>query len=250
MFRPLYENIHTVCWIFSSLLFLCVLIYFLVGAIIKRYGISFKLLLIGEEYMFALLSSVVIFLTLSFPIALATWFIVFFLMSYIFRDNQRIISYFAHCELNKNMLNRRQLRLYSQSNSNLSSTRITLWIKDFYCLRRRTLYNLNSDIHTNHSKHKCKILPFSLFASGTIGISVSLLTYGCLVENSSLFLMNVLENYAILSCVLVVLYMLLYFALVGNIYHYMYGHKRLFKIMFGVFSIIMYVGVTVISMNT
>ena len=62
--------------------------------------------------------------------------------------------------------------------------------------------------------------------------------------------MLLLENYAILSCVLFALYVLLYFAVVGNIFHYMYERKRLFKILFSVFSVIMYVGVTAISMNS
>lgn len=249
MFRALYENVYIVCWIFGSLLLLCVLVYFLVGKITKKYGISLKLLLIGEQYIVALISSVVIFLTFSFPVAIAIWFLIYFLMNFIFRNNRRIISCIVYCEQNKAVLNRQQLSLFLQLNPCVLSTYITLWIKDFRRLRRKVLYKLDSDIHINHLKYKCKILPFSFFASGIIGISVALLTYGNLVENSDAFLILLLENYTILSCALFALYVLLYFSLVGNVFHYMYGHKRLFKILFAIFSMIMYVGVTAVSMN-
>ena len=61
--------------------------------------------------------------------------------------------------------------------------------------------------------------------------------------------MLLLENYVILSSVLFILYIILYFSLICNIFHYMYSQKKLFNILYGVFSLIMYVGVTAISMN-
>lgn len=249
MFRALCENTYIVCWILASLLFLYVSVYFLVGAIIRKCGISLKLLLIGEEYIFALVSSVIIFLTFSFPIALVIWLTVCLLANYLFKNNRRIVCYIVHLEQNKNALTNRELKLLSQLNPYLTSVRMVLWIKDFQRLRKESLYKIDCNDHTNHFRNKCKKYLFSFLATGAIGIMASLLIYGHLVENSSSFLMLLLENYAILSCVLLTLYALLYFSLVGNIFHYMYNHKRLFQIMFGVFSLIMYVVVTVISIN-
>ena len=249
MLRPLYENVYIVTWIFVSLLLLCVSGYFLVGKITKKYGISLKLLLIGEEYIVALISSIVIFLVLSFPIALIVWLIVIFLINYFFKNNRRLVSYIIYCEQNKKALTSRQLRLLSQLNPCLKSTSIILWIKVFQHLRRGALCKIDRGVHINHIKYKCRAFPFSIFTTGVIGISLSLLTYGRIDENSSSFLMLLLQNYAILSGILFVLYTLLYFSLVGNIFHYMYGHKRLFKFIFAVFSVLMYVAVTAISMN-
>lgn len=227
----------------------CVLGYFLCGIITKRRGISLKLLLIGEEYIFASISSIVIFLTLSFPVALLAWLIIYFLMNFIFRNNLKLISCIAYFEQNRTALSSRQLRLLSQLTPCVTSTYITSWTKDFRRLRKECLIKLDGDIHIDRLKFKCRILPFSVFASCIPGMSVALLTYGNLVESSDSFLMLLLENYAILSCVLCALYVLLYFSLVGNAFHYVYGHIKLFKIIFAVFSVIMYVGVTAISMN-
>lgn len=249
MFRGLCENAYIVCWVLASLLFCCGLVYCLVGVIIRQYGISLKLLLLGEEYIFALISSVLIFLIFSFPIALLVWIIVCFLMNCFFKNNRRLENCIVYFEQNKNVITSRQLKLLSQLNPYLTSARIALWIKDFQHLRKEALYKIDCGAHVNSFKHKQRIFPLSIFATGTIGITVSLLTYGHLVENSNLFLMLLLENYAILSCVLLSLYIFLYFSLVGNIFHYMYGHKRLFKIIFGVFSLIMYVSVTLISIG-
>lgn len=83
MFRALNEKVYILCWIFASLLLLCVLGYFLVGLIIKRHGISLKLLLIGEEYIFASIGSIVIFLTLLFPVAFYVWGLTFVLMHFV-----------------------------------------------------------------------------------------------------------------------------------------------------------------------
>lgn len=249
MIRALYENIHIVGWIFASLLLLYVLVYFLVGIIIKRHGISLKQLLIGEVYTFSLIGSMVIFLTLSFPVALAAWLLICFLMNFIFRNNRRLISCIVYCEQNRTKLSRQQLKMLLQLNPCVTSKHIALWIKDFHRLRREVLNKLDSNIHINRLKFKCKILTVSFFVSGIVGIFVTLLAYGNLIENNNCLLMIVLENYAILLCILCILYILLYFSLVGNILHYMYGRKRLFKILFAIFSTIMYIVVTAISMN-
>ena len=161
MFRALNENVYTVCWIFAALLLFCVLLYFLVGIITKRHGISLKLLLIGEEYIFATVSSIIIFLTLSLPAALAAWIFICFLMNFIFRNNQRLISCIDYCEHNKTALSRRQLKFFSQFTPCVTSAHITSWVKDFRRLRRDALYELDSDTHIKNLKFKCKILPFS-----------------------------------------------------------------------------------------
>lgn len=249
MFRALYDNVHTVCWIFASLMLLCALLYFIVGVIIKIHGIPLKLLLIGEECVFATVSSIIIFLTFSLPAALAVWLLICFLMYFIFRNNRRLISCIVYYEQNKAALSSRQLRMFSKLNPCVTSTHITSWIKDFQRLRREMLYKLESDAHSNRLKQKRKILPFSFFASGTLGLFVTLFTYGDLIDHSNSFLILLLENYTLLSCVLYVLYWLFYFSSVANRFHTMYGHKRLFMILFAAFSILMYVGVTVISMN-
>lgn len=240
MFRALNEKVYILCWIFASLLLLCVLGYFLVGLIIKRHGISLKLLLIGEEYIFASIGSIVIFLTLLFPVAFYVWGLTFVLMHFVFGSNNRIISYIDRCDRNKISINSRQLNPY------LTCERITSWVQDFRHLRRKVC----GEISIKNSKSKCGIMPFPIFASGTIGISAAFFAYGCLFENCDSFLARLLENYASLSCVLCVLYVLLYLSTAGNVFHHMYGYKRLFKILFAVFSIIMYVGITMISMNT
>ena len=250
MFRALYESIHIVGWVFTALILICIFAYFLIGVIIKKYGIYMKLLLIGEEYVFSLISSILIFLTLSFLMALTIWLIVFFLMNCFFRKNQRIINCIVYCEQHKNTFTERQLRLMLQLNPCLKSAGLILWIKDFRRLRREVLYKIDNNIYINLSKFKYKPLPFSVFGLSTIGIFGAFLTYGHLIENTNSFMMLLLENYSILSCVLFVLYWLLYFSMVNNIFHYMYGYKKLFKVIFFVFSVIMYVCVTVISMNT
>lgn len=61
--------------------------------------------------------------------------------------------------------------------------------------------------------------------------------------------MVLIENYTILSSCLVILYLLLYVGFVKNVFHYMYGRIRLYKILFGVFSALMYIVVTMISLN-
>lgn len=249
MFRTLYENSYSVCLTLAFLLFICVLVYLFVGIIIRKCGVYLKQLLVGEEYMFALISSVVIFLIFSFPIALLVWIIICFSMNYFFKNNRRLVSYIDYFEQNKNVITNHQYRLLSQLNPCLSSGVIIFWIKDFQHLKHKTMCKMDTVPQISHFKYKHSIFPFSIFAAGTIGIFVSLLTYGYLVEDNSSNLMLLLENYAILSCVLFVLYHILYLYIVGNIFHNMYGQKRLFKIIFIVFSIFMYICVSVISIN-
>ena len=79
MFRAIYQNYHIICWIFALSLVLSLLIYFFIGIRTKKYGISLKILLIAEEYIFAAISSIIIFMIFSFPVALAVWFLLYFL---------------------------------------------------------------------------------------------------------------------------------------------------------------------------
>lgn len=190
MFRTLNENIYVLCWIFAALLVLCVSGCFITKVIIKRRGVSLKFLLRGEQYVFASLSSVLIFLIFSFPAALAAWILFFLLMN-------------------------------------------------FAC----------DEMFKTHTKSGRRMLPFSIFASGTIGIAAAFFTYDGLFESYDSLLTRLTENCALLSCVLFPLYLLLYFSTAGNFFHYMHGHKRLFKILFAAFSVIMYVCVTLIAMN-
>lgn len=88
-----------------------------------------------------------------------------------------------------------------------------------------------------------------IFASGTLGLFVTLFTYGDLIDHSDFFPMLMLENYAVLSCVLYVLYWLLYILVANTNGRPLYGDKKLFRILFAVFSLFMYVGVTAICMN-
>ncbi len=249
MFRAIYQNYHIICWIFALSLVLSLLIYSFIGIRTKKYGISLKILLIAEEYIFAAISSIIIFMIFSFPVALAVWFLLYFLMNFIFRNHRRIISCIIYCEQNMTALTSQQMKLFLQLNPCVKSSNIASWTKEFCRLRKEVLYKLDNNIYVKHLNFKCKMLPFSILASGMIGIWMALLTYGNLVENGNSFLLLLLENYAILSGVLLALYVLLYLSLVGNVLHYMWGQKRLFKIIFAIFSIIMYIGVTVISMN-
>ena len=246
MLRALHENVPMVCWIVLSLLLFCALVYFLVGTVTKRKGISLKLLLMGEEYLFAAICSIVIFLAFSFPVALAAWLLMYFLMGFIFEKNQRILSKITHCERNKTANEKHQPSLVSQLNPYVTSISIASWIHD---LRRTRRYVLSSPPLVDCSNFRYEILPFSFFATGTIGASTALLIYKNLVDHCDSFWMLLLENYASLAFILFPLYIFLYAYFVGNIFHYMHGQKGLFKILFAAFSIIMYIGVTAISLN-
>ena len=249
MFRELYENADALYFILASFIILLALIYFIVGRITEKRGIYLKYLIIGKGYIFSVISSIMIFLTISFPLVLVVWFLLYFLANLVFKNDRKILSFINYYEQNKTALTSRQMRTFSKLNLYVTSTSFSSWIKSFYHLRRELLNKLNSDVDIAHLNLKCQIFPLPFFVSGIIGLFASLLTYGNLVENSNSFFMVLLENYAILSIVLLFLYVLLYFSLVGNVFHRMYGKKRLFKILFALFSIFMFVGVTAISMN-
>lgn len=195
---------------------------------------SLKGLLIGEEHLFAALSSIVIFLSFSFKIALVIWIITYLIMCFLFRNNHGVIRYIN--DLKKNILH-------------VSSTRISLWVKDFWALRKEVLNKIDRDAHTNPSKFKFNLSPFSVFQTGMIGVFMALLTYENLVDNSGSFTSILLENYAVLLCVLSVLNVIFYLGTVKNIFHMLYGNKTLFRILFFIFSVIMFVAATMISMN-
>ena len=165
MFRTLSENAHIICWIFASLIFLCISGYFLLGLILKKQEMSLKGLLIGEEHLFAALSSIVIFLSFSFKIALVIWIFTYLIMCFLFRNNHRIIRYIN--DLEKNILHKststKQIISLSQTIPYVSSARITLWVKDFWALRKEVLNKIDRDAHTNPSKFKFNLSPFFSF---------------------------------------------------------------------------------------
>lgn len=232
--------------ILGGVLLFCVSVYLVIGVITSKKGICLKSLLIGEEYVVALIISVVNFSVFSFPLALIVWVIVFWLMHYFLRDNRRIISYIVHYEQNKNMFNHKQMKLFSQLNPNVVSPGAILWMKTFRHFKRDVLRLIDS---IDSPKIKSRTLPISVFALGTMGIFAVLCADGYLIENTNSSVMMLIENYTILSSCLVILYLLLYMVFVKNIFHYMYGHIRLYKIIFGVFSAFMYIVVTMISLN-
>lgn len=123
------------------------------------------------------------------------------------------------------------------------------WIKNFRYERANRSYKVDNDTDINSLKIKCKILPSIFFYSEVYGIFVVSIIYGTLVGEHNCFLLRLLENYAILSGIMYPLYFLMYFSLAGNTFHYMYGRKKLFKIIFTAFSLIVYVIVAAISMN-
>jgi len=249
MFRDLSEYAYIICLIFASLIFIGVLGYLIIGIIVKTRGISLKLILRGEEYVFAAISSIVIFLTFSFPIALGLWILIYFIMGILFKNDQKIIRSIEDLEQSIyekiHDLNVDQLESLGKKIPYVYSPHIILWINDFQLSRRAALISS----HTSFLKSKFKPLPFSFFSTGVVGISIALLTYGNLVDYSNSFPMLLLENYAVLSCVLAVMYVVLYISTVKNIYNYAHGNKKLFNIIFAVFSVIMCVGVAMISLN-
>ena len=159
-------------------------------------------------------------------------------MCFLFRNNHRVIRYINNLKKNK---------LYMSMN--VSSTRISLWVKDFWALRKEVLNKIDRDAHTKPSKFKFNLSPFSVFQTGTIGVFTALLTYENLVDNSGSFASILLENYAVLLCVLSVLDVILYLCTVKSILSKLYDKKTLFRILFFIFSVIMFVAATMISMN-
>ena len=228
---------------------LLILYYLLTGLIIKYRGCSLVCFLRLEEYTIAVLASIGVFLIFSLPTAIIIWIVIYFFMNILFAGNRRIRSYATYCEQNKEKLTHHQLKLSSRLKSDIKFSQTIMWAKVFFVERKEVLNILNREQLVKKTELKFRLLPFTLFAVGTIGVDISLLIYGGLIDKHRLIPLILLENYTILASALFVLYPVLYFATIGNPFHYLYSHKRLFQCGFISFALILFIAVTVISFN-
>lgn len=250
MFQPFYECVPALCWIFASIILLCALAFLIIGLLAKTFGISFAVILKGEEYVFAAICSIVVFLTFSFPLALILWLFLYLGMHFIFKSNQKLIKSIAYYKENRDTFRRKKIKALSSMDLCIESERALFWVKDFRQLRKTALLQLNGNVPSECFNFKCKVLPFSVFTTGTIGIGVASLTYENLIQNPTSFGMILLENYAVLSSILFVLYWIFYAASATSMNGIILnGHKKTFNILFAIFSVFMCVIVARISME-
>ena len=247
MFRISYENIHIAYWVFTILVSLSIVAFFIIGVIVKKRGVSLKFLLIGEEFFFTILSSIIAFLTLEFFVAFFMWILICLLMPLIYKNNNKIINFLNYCKQNENSLNKQQSIMFSRLNCRVNSANAISWVRDYLYLKKEILNRMDNECNIKNLKFKYKFRWFYVLTSGILSISMVFLIYGNLFGSSNSFFILLIENYAILSCILFVLYFLLYFGLVKNPLHYMYESERLYKLLFALFSVIMYTVVTLIS---
>lgn len=249
MFRPIFENSHKICCFLIILFLLCIFIYFLAGILAKRQRLTLKIFLIGKEYFLNIISAIFIFLVFSFPVAMVVWVFIKVLMDCFFRRERMLVNCIKYYENNKKDLKQKEVRFLSQLNPCVTPKYVISWINDVKDVQRRMLQKIDENIRIKSLNIKQKFLLTPIFSTTIIVVFIDLLIYGKLFENYNCFLLLLLENYVILLGVLYTLYWLMYFSIVANVFHIMYGYRRLFKIIFAIFSVIMFIVVTAISFN-
>lgn len=249
MFRILHENVNAVYWIFVTLISLIILVFLTIGFIMKKQGISLKTLLIGEECFFTTLSSIITFLTLKYFVAFFIWILINSLIPLIYKKNNKIINFLNYCRQNGKSLSKKHSKTFSKLDIHVKSTNVISWMKDYIYFKKEAINKIDSEYEIEDLKFKYRICWPCFFFSLMLSTITVYLAYGNLFSTTNSFFLLLMENYIILSCILFILYFLLYFGFVKNPLHYMYESKKLFKSLFALFSIIMYTIVTLISIN-
>lgn len=246
MFQTIHENIHRIGCVLAILVIVHMLLFFLVGIIVKKRGVFLETLLICEEYLFAATSSIVIFLIFSLPVALVLWFITYCMMYFIFKTHRKLLGFIAFCddEKRETPLTKEQSSLLSQLYHCFKVLRVSSWVKSFNEIKSDALRKLEKEIDHNGLRFKHQRIPFSCFASGTIGVVVAAFgVYGSLIANSTSFWLILLDNYVGVSCVAFPVYWLYYFLEV----HDGMESIKLFKFLFVAGLIFAYVAATYVT---
>ena len=246
MFQTIHENIHRIGCVLAILVIVHILLFFLVGIIVKKRGVFLETLLICEEYLFAATSSIVIFLIFSLPVALVLWFITYCMMYFIFKTHRKLLGFIAFCavEKRKALLGEVHSNPILQLNHRFKVLRVSCWVKSFNETKSDALRKLEKEIDHNGLRFKHQRIPFSCFASGTIGVVVAAFgVYGSLIANSTSFWLILLDNYVVVSCVAFPVYWLYYFLEV----HDGMESIKLFKFLFVAGLIFAYVAATYVT---
>ena len=249
MFQTIHENIHRIGCALAILVIVHILLFFLIGIIVKKRGVFLDTLLIGEEYLFAATSSIVIFLIFSLPVALVLWFITYCMMYFIFKTHRKLLGFIAFCavEKQKALLGEVHSNPILQLNHRFKVLRVSSWVKSFNETKSDALRKLEKEIDHNGLRFKHQRIPFSCFASGTIGVVAAFGVYGSLIANSTSFWLILLNNYVGVSCVAFPVYWLYYFNEVHDCWGSMFLHEGLFKFLFVAGLIFAYVAATYVT---
>ena len=153
-------------------------------------------------------------MTFSLPLALALWLALCVGMNFVFKGNRRLVGYIAYYEKVYEAAREKPLGDLPRLDCFVSPTRVSLWFKELRHLRKDALCKLNSEVPLDSWKYKRKILPFSVFASGTIGVGMAWIAYGNLILNSTATWMILLEAHAFFAVLLFLFYWLFFAVMV------------------------------------
>ncbi|MBQ9736714.1 MAG: hypothetical protein IJV96_08025 [Clostridia bacterium] len=206
-----FKQIHIAIPILLSLLPFCALTFLLIGVLVKARVISFDQVLAADQYLLAAVLSTVIFLLLPLPTALLVWSGAYLLMHLVFFKNRELLAHIARFDQNKPFLREEQEKTLAKAKNYIPCAHALLWHKDFGNIRRECFAVIKACKETPQIAYRRRPLPFSLFATGTIGLSLSFCAYGAVMEEPTQLWQILLENYAILACILFALYFFMYF---------------------------------------
>ena len=248
MFQPFYEHPLAICFIFGVVWLLCILGFFLIGILAKKGEVLLNYLLLGQEYVFAAISSVVIFLIFALPLALVLWLFFCLGMNFIFRGNRELAGAIAHYDKMYESSGKKELRDFPDLDCFVRPSHVSSWFKEFRQLRRASLEKLKRDIPCQDRRYRRRIFPFSLVATGVIGIAAAWIAYGTLILNSTIPWMILLEGHAFFSVFLFLFYWAFYaFMSLETLPRYgmvIAPPKILFNVCFAIIATLVYIIIT------
>lgn len=236
-------QIHIALPILISLLPFCGIMFLLLGVLVKRRVISFDQILAADEYLFATVLSTFIFLLFPLPLALILWGIAYLFMHLVFSKNRELIAQISHLDQNKPFLQKEQAKTLAQAKDYLSCANVLSWHKDFKKLREECLATVRICKKNPQIVSRRRPLPFSLFATGAVGLSLSFCAYGAVMAEPTQLWQIFLENYAIFACILFALYFFMYFCCMAR-----FQSKTWFYVSFAVIGTIGCAAVAYISL--
>ena len=213
----------------------------------KCNNLTIKLFSKVGEYFLSILISILIFSAFYLHWALLIWGITYFLLGFFNKGNYIILVCIEYIGKKNNSKTTRNL--HDKINKPLSANKFRgrHLISHMQNEKRKTV---ESYVTSCNYISKYRFFPFKVYTSGLIIPLIYNLFLGSQYDNSNkIFIFVLIENYLVLLGILSVLYTVLYLLTVRNEAHHLYMHKKIFKILYAMFSIVMILLVTGVSLN-
>lgn len=217
----------------------------------KNNNLSIKLIVRTEDYVVSILLSLWIFNLFYLHFAFLLWIVTYFVLTVLTKKNRVVHRLIKTYEKHPLMLSRKQIKEYQKISSSLDFSK-TKCLKKFMQIRSQKKIIADEIVNNNLQNTLPKrftFFPFLIYAVGILFPAINDVLFGGQYYNTGSVWLVLLENYIALFAILFISYPVAHYLTVDNEGHSLYGCEITFKILFSVFSVILFAIFTGFSIN-